>query len=69
LSEASSAFKLWSAVVNGNNVVSIGFEIRCNFELSNNLNPETNCAQSLQKYEATILGNVLIVVWMPIEFD
>jgi serine protease len=63
-SEASSHL-LWSAVVNGNNVVSIGFgNSKSNFErakTSNNLKIQNELLSIITKYEATILENVLIM--------
>jgi len=63
-SEASSHL-LWSAVVNGNNVVTIGFgNSKSNFErakTSNNAKIQNDLLATIMKYEGATLGKVLIM--------
>ena len=62
-SEASSHL-LWSAVVNGNNIVTIGFgNSKTNFErakTANNAKIQNNLLAIIMKYEGTTLDKILI---------
>ncbi len=61
----TSSHLLWSAVVNGNNVVTIGFgNSKSNFErakTSNNAKIQSELLSIITKYEATTLDKVLLL--------
>jgi len=61
----ASSHLLWSAVVNGNNVVSIGFgNSKSNFErakTSNNAKIQSELLSIITKYEATTLDKIVIM--------